>query len=269
VVPYPGLQRQIADWLALAARSHSMHALVEVDVTDARRSIREARARTGEPLSLTAFVVSCLARAIAEDRRFHALRLGRDRLVLFEDVDVAIIVERIVAHERIPFPLVVRAADRKDASTISREIQRASRGPVPYRGIQGMLPLWLRVPAGIRRAVWSRWLADPWRHRRLAGTTFVSAVGMFGHRRGWGIPQGQHYALAITVGGLDRRPGIVHTEDGEGIEPREYLALTLSMDHDLIEGAPAARFALRLQELLQAGPSVGAGAGAAAPVGTP
>jgi hypothetical protein len=78
VVRYPGLQRQIGDWLALASRSHTMHALVEVDVTDARRAIREWRAGTGEPLSLTAFVVSCLARAIAEDRRFHALRLGRD-----------------------------------------------------------------------------------------------------------------------------------------------------------------------------------------------
>ncbi|HEY6012791.1 MAG TPA: hypothetical protein VIU37_02245, partial [Candidatus Limnocylindrales bacterium] len=63
VVPVPRAQRQIGDWLVQAARRHTMHALLEVDVTDARRAIRAARARTGEPLSFTAYVVACLARA--------------------------------------------------------------------------------------------------------------------------------------------------------------------------------------------------------------
>jgi pyruvate/2-oxoglutarate dehydrogenase complex dihydrolipoamide acyltransferase (E2) component len=39
----------------------------------------------------------------------------------------------------------------------------------------------------------------------------------------------------------------------ERIEVREYLSLTLSMDHDLIDGAPAARFAARLKELIEGG----------------
>jgi thioredoxin reductase (NADPH) len=43
-----------------------MHALVEVDVTDARRAIREYRARTREPLSFTGFIVGCMGTAIAE-----------------------------------------------------------------------------------------------------------------------------------------------------------------------------------------------------------
>ena len=37
------------------------------------------------------------------------------------------------------------------------------------------------------------------------------------------------------------------------IEPRERLSLTLVFDHDVIDGAPAARFARRLVELIESG----------------
>jgi pyruvate/2-oxoglutarate dehydrogenase complex dihydrolipoamide acyltransferase (E2) component len=34
---------------------------------------------------------------------------------------------------------------------------------------------------------------------------------------------------------------------------REYLNVTLSFDHDIVDGAPAARFAGRFTELVQSG----------------
>ncbi|HKT37817.1 MAG TPA: 2-oxo acid dehydrogenase subunit E2, partial [Ktedonobacterales bacterium] len=34
---------------------------------------------------------------------------------------------------------------------------------------------------------------------------------------------------------------------------REYLNLTISIDHDLVDGAPAARFTKRLKELIESG----------------
>jgi pyruvate/2-oxoglutarate dehydrogenase complex dihydrolipoamide acyltransferase (E2) component len=37
----------------------------------------------------------------------------------------------------------------------------------------------------------------------------------------------------------------------ERIEVREMLALTVSVDHDVIDGAPAARFGARLAELIE------------------
>lgn len=55
----------------------------------------------------------------------------------------------------------------------------------------------------------------------------------------------------VPVARAQRQIGIVRTEDGERIEPREYLSLTLSFDHDIVEGAPAARFTNRLQDLLR------------------
>ncbi len=57
VVPFPKFRRQMIDWMELMHRRHTIHGLLEVDVTDARRAIRESRARTGQSLSFTAFIV--------------------------------------------------------------------------------------------------------------------------------------------------------------------------------------------------------------------
>jgi pyruvate/2-oxoglutarate dehydrogenase complex dihydrolipoamide acyltransferase (E2) component len=251
VVPVPRAQRQIGDWLVEAARRHTMHALLELDVTDSRRRIREARARTGEPLSFTAFVVACLARAIDEDKLMHAHRKGRGRLVLFDEVDVAVAVEHVVEGVRIPVPHVIRAANHKSPSQITREIGGAVGDDDPYGFLRRLLPAWLLVPGPIRRFVLGLWLGDPARRKRLTGTTFVSAVGMFGVGTAWGVPKGQNYTVGLTVGSIARKPGIVRDAVGERIEPREFLSLTITFDHDIVDGGPAARFARRLTELLE------------------
>ena len=38
---------------------------------------------------------------------------------------------------------------------------------------------------------------------------------------------------------------------GEQMEPRDCLSLTLSFDHDVVDGAPAAGFAARLTKLVE------------------
>ena len=80
------------------------------------------------------------------------------------------------------------------------------------------------------------------------GTVILTAVGMFGQGSGWAIIY-PIYTLGIALGGIGQKPGVV---DGR-IEIREYLSLTLSFDHDIIDGAPAARFTQRLKDLLERG----------------
>jgi pyruvate/2-oxoglutarate dehydrogenase complex dihydrolipoamide acyltransferase (E2) component len=65
--------------------------------------------------------------------------------------------------------------------------------------------------------------------------------------RGWAVGIVPLHTLCLTVAGITRKPGVV---DGR-IEPREYLALTASVDHDVVDGAPAARFAGRLREIVE------------------
>jgi pyruvate/2-oxoglutarate dehydrogenase complex dihydrolipoamide acyltransferase (E2) component len=259
VVPFPPSQHQSLDWMDLMHRQHTVHALVEVDVTDARRAIREQRAATGEGLSFTAFVVGAFARAIGEDTRMHAYRKGRRGLVLFDDVDVTVLVESDLEGAKIPVPHIVRAANRKSATSIHREIRDAQTGEVPYGGLRRWLPVWLLVPGVVRRLAWSRLLADPRRRKRLTGTAAVTAVGMFGRGAGWVVPL-TDYSIALAVGSIARKPAVVADDTpggtGERIAVREILSLTVSVDHDVIDGAPAARFTMRLKELLERGAGV-------------
>ena len=267
LVPLPRLRRQLIDWLSLAGRQHAMHALLEVDVTEARAAIRARRAATGEPLSFTAFLVACLARAIDEDLTLQGLRSG-DQLVVFEDVDVAVAVEHDLEATKIPVPHVVREANRKAAAEITREIRHGQAEAVPYAALMRWLPVWLRLPAPIRRFLWARFLADPFRHKRLTGTTFVSAVGMFGRSTGWGVPSAMNYSVGLTVGSVVRKPRVVVAEGEERVEPRDCLALTVTLDHDVIDGAPAARFIARLCEFIERAEGLGP-AKEAAPLATP
>jgi pyruvate/2-oxoglutarate dehydrogenase complex dihydrolipoamide acyltransferase (E2) component len=84
--------------------------------------------------------------------------------------------------------------------------------------------------------------------KRFGGTVGLTAVGMFGNGGGWAIPFDYH-TLDVALGGIAEKPGVVD----DHIAIREYLCVTLSFDHDIIDGAPAARFVSRLRELIESG----------------
>ena len=80
------------------------------------------------------------------------------------------------------------------------------------------------------------------------GSIIVTAVGIFGKLYGWPIPTTSH-PLAFAIGGVIKKPGIINDK----IEIREYLTITVLFNHDVVDGAPAARFINRLKELIESG----------------
>ena len=71
----------VAASAAVGREANSIHLFTEADVTEPRRLIVEHPERTGERLSLTAYVVACLARTVAENRTFNSMppeNLGSD-----------------------------------------------------------------------------------------------------------------------------------------------------------------------------------------------
>lgn len=252
VRPFPPIRRAYVDVLREGHRKHIIHGLVEVDVTEARARIRSA-SEESEPLSFTAFVVACVAKAVGENPMMHAHRWGRRKLVLFDDVDVNLQVEQTaVDGTRIVQSSILRAANHKTVFEISREIRAAQTVTDAdrrrFRGTQMLA----RVPGLIRRMIWRAVITRPTWTKRFGGTIAVSSVGMFGSRLGWGIPISPA-PLMVTVGGIGVRPVL---GDG-GVEGREHLSLTVSVDHDIIDGAPAARFVERLRELIETSDGLG------------
>src|SRR5512135_2909407 len=110
VVPYAKMRRLEAIAYRSVGRAPMIHGLVEVDVTRARTRLRDHKAKTGESLSFTAFLIACLAQAVDEHKAVQALRLGRKHLILFDDVDVLTYIEREVAGQTQLIPCIMRAA---------------------------------------------------------------------------------------------------------------------------------------------------------------
>jgi pyruvate/2-oxoglutarate dehydrogenase complex dihydrolipoamide acyltransferase (E2) component len=240
--------------------AHSIYGLLEVDVTLVRRFIEAHKVRTGETLSFTGYVTYCLARAVDEDKSVQSYLKGRKQLVIFDDVDVGLMIEGQIGEKRALMGHVVRAANHKSFLEIHQEIRAVQSAPVPAnRGMPGwyrraMLlpwPLSGLVKSALRAAI-SR---DPAIAVAMGGTVGVTSVGLFGGgHSGWGLtPTTQ--TLALVVGGIAWKPVVVGRQESphRRIEPREMLSLTVMFNHDIVDGGPAARFTRRLVELIESG----------------
>lgn len=250
VQPFPRSRRLVLDAMHAGSRKHMIHGLVDFDVTEPRRILREHKARTGESLSFTAFVLHCVGAAVAQEPAIHACRDWRGRLLLFDDVDVNTLIEIELEGKRFPLAYVVRAVNRRSLRELHDDIRDVQKNPQRSHG-EGTFDVmrwYVRLPGFVRRLAYRILPLNPQWLKRIGGTVSVTAVGMFGEGGGWGIPI-PLYTLNLTLGGISWKAAVV---DG-AVVPREMLDVTLSFDHDVVDGAPAARFAERLRALIESG----------------
>lgn len=253
IVPFPKSRRMLAVTYPATRRKSMIHAFIEVDVTEARQRLHEQKETTGDSLSFTAFITACLSKAVGENKLLNACRKGRKQLILFDAVDVATAVEREMSGWKQPIIHIIRAANTKTLTDIHRDIRSAQTSGLKqaWRGLEAE-PLLSILPMPIIRIMWAIfWWARgryPGVQTMFGGTVGLTSVGMFGHGGGWALALPYH-TLDVAVGGIAEKPGVV---DGR-IAIREYLDMTLSFDHDIIDGAPAARFTARFRELIEQG----------------
>lgn len=241
----PPMRRFAIDAGYLGRRRHIVHGLIEVDVTDARELIRVHERITGEKLSFTAFIVCCLSRAIEEHPHLHAYRDWLGRLVIFDDVNVTSMIEVQHGERRIPIPHVFKATNHKSLSQIHEEMREVQKRPQAASASKFMR-WFLLAPAFIRRAFYWVVMRFPTLFREQSSSVIVTAVGMFGEGGGWAITM-PNFTLSVAVGGIATKPGIYRGE----VTARQYLDLTVSIDHDIVDGAPAARFVNTFKSLLE------------------
>jgi pyruvate/2-oxoglutarate dehydrogenase complex dihydrolipoamide acyltransferase (E2) component len=240
----------------IGMRRHHVKALIEIDVTESRKKIRSLRARPGVKISFTAWILKCIGQALNEHRQVHALRKGRTGLVIFDTVDISILVEKEVDGVPVPLPLVLRDVANKSVSAIFDEIDSAKR-KIIQNGSDYVLDrdhnnknpsLYALLPQFIRLVFWRIILRNPFRAKKMMGTAVVTSVGMMGSMNGWIIPFSIH-PVCFALGSIVKKPEVVN----DSISIREYLKMTVLVDHDVVDGAPAARFAARLVELVEGG----------------
>jgi pyruvate/2-oxoglutarate dehydrogenase complex dihydrolipoamide acyltransferase (E2) component len=226
-----------------------MLGLFEADVTEARKMLHSYKEKTGESISFTGWIAACVGKAVGEHKQVHALMIGK-HFVIFDEVNINILIETVIEGRPYPVNYILKSANNKTVVEINREIREAQKKKEEdyteaeeNRGIKVLLS----APKFLRDFLfWRKVRKDPVFIKEKMGTVAVTSIGRFARSGGWAIPLGLH-ALSIAVGGIAEKPGFV----GDRVKKREYLSLTLTLDHDVVDGAPATRFAARLIELLE------------------
>ena len=204
----------VANMIESCQKTARLTNVTEVDLTRVMEILKE---RKTEKLSITALIIKACALSIKAHEFVNTVVDGND-LIYKAEINIGIAVD-------IPGGLVVpviRKADTKNIITLTREI-----ADFTAKSQQGTLTQ-----------------AD------LTGGTFtVSNVGMLGVESFTPIINFPQTAI-MGVGAISRLPRFAN-DDSEIVLSRYIMKLSLTYDHRVIDGAPAARFSLQVRDFLQ------------------
>jgi pyruvate/2-oxoglutarate dehydrogenase complex dihydrolipoamide acyltransferase (E2) component len=230
----------------ITKEKNTFHSITEVDISIPRRLINEHFRKTGIKLSLTAYIVTCLAHVIKDHPLLNSFIKGNKQIIL-DNVTVSVLIEREIKGEKVPEPVAINNAQTKSYLQINNEIRTAQTTKGQQLGNLSKMT-WIRLIPGFLLRTFIR-IAD--KNTKMGiryGKVAVTAVGMFNKTNVWFIPHGSATVL-ITVGGINSK---LVKEDDKIIE-KEHLCLTASFNHDIVDGAPASRFMNQFIETVKSG----------------
>jgi pyruvate/2-oxoglutarate dehydrogenase complex dihydrolipoamide acyltransferase (E2) component len=245
-VPFTFNRRMASISASVANAKNTIHGVTEVDISKPRHILRQYRETTGESLSFTAYIVYCLARTVAANPLVNSFR-KRNKLILLEHVSISTLVERTLNGEKIPEPFGIQRAEEKSYRQIHDEIRAAQQNTEDKLGSLSGMTCVRFIPDFLMKSFF-RIASKNIAMQKRYGVISVTALGMFSRNATWFIPLGGATVL-LTIGGIIEKPVTV---DGK-VESREYLCLTVSFDHNIVDGAPAARFTRQLTDFINNG----------------
>ena len=101
-IEFPLFRKLVMDASRLAKKKSTIYGLVEFDVSKTMKKIRQYRINSKSPLSLTAFVIACIGRAVTANKPVHGYLNRSNQLICFNDVDCCLPIEMNIDGN--PFP---------------------------------------------------------------------------------------------------------------------------------------------------------------------
>ena len=206
VIPFTGMRQAIAEQMM-----HSLHSMAQLTLTSkadvtALVELREAlRARWEERISYTDLIVKAVALALREHPLLNATLVGEE-IVLLDEVNIGV---AVALEEGLIVP-VVRQADKKSVREISHTIRDLAQ-----RAREGTLNV-----------------------DEVTGSTFtITNLGMYGIDAFTPIINPPEVAI-LGVGRITEELALVQGQVGV----RSVMMLSLTIDHRVVDGAPAAAF---------------------------
>ncbi|PKO00596.1 MAG: dehydrogenase [Chloroflexi bacterium HGW-Chloroflexi-4] len=245
-IDYPSSRQLTFDVGKIGLGKHHVKALLEVDVSEPWRILIENR-KVGKKISFITWLIKLIADCVSSHPPVAGINeVKKNKVLVFKDVDVSIVIEKEVNGIKVPLPYVIRRADKKTYEEIQKEIETAKQQKVENETdyvlgqksslslmkVYTSLPQWLRLVL-MRILV----LNHPKRTKQNMGSVMITTVGMVGHTHGWIIPYSMH-PVCLALGSINEQPVI---KKGE-IKKAHILHLAILVDHDVIDGIPAAVF---------------------------
>ena len=96
--PFSTYRKNITLIIKEGWRKHTIHELIEVDVTDGRKKIKDFKSHNDSHISFTGWIIKCAAQALSEHKDLNSYRKG-NKIFYFDEVDVPIPIERKIGDE--------------------------------------------------------------------------------------------------------------------------------------------------------------------------
>ncbi len=244
------------DTTSIGLLRHHVSALLEFDVTESRKNLQQLR-RSGTNISFNGWLIKVISNVLQQHKEASAYLYSKKKLIIFDDINISIIVEKKVGNTKVPIPLVIEKANEKSALEITDEIEKAKNLEISNVDIvlnkrsSYYENLYYYLPGFIRRSIWRIMLRSPKFIFNKMGNVIITSVGMMGKINGWFIHRSIH-PISFGVGSVIKKPTVINND----IKIREILNMTILVDHDVIDGAPMVRFLNELTYALESGQGI-------------
>ena len=259
IYSYKGIPRsRIAtfDTFSIGLLKHHVSALLEFDVTDSRKKLRELR-KSGVNISFNAWLIKVISIVLMQHKEAAAFLYSKRKLMIFNDINISILVEKMIDGKKVPIPLLIEKTNEKSALEINSEIIKAQKKGLTKQDIVlNQKPtrsenLYYSLPGVLRRTVWRIMLKNPKFVFHKMGNAVITSVGMMGLINGWFIHKSIH-PISFGIGSIIKKPVVINNQ----ITIREILNMTILFDHDVMDGAPMVRLLNDFNKYVEGGEQI-------------
>jgi len=252
-ITFPKSRVATLDICDIGIRKHYISSFIEIDVTEARKKLKMERLK-GIKCSFTAFLISKIAQTLHDHPSMCAYLKNKREILQFEDINISVIIEKNIGDTKVPIPYIIEKAQEKSVEQITLEIEHVKNKVLDdheillHRKTNFGERIYPYFPKWVRVLFWKFMLKNPkWAYSNMGNVAFTS-LGMAGSVTGWFAPITIH-PICFGAGSIVVKPRFINRLT----EPREILHLTILMNHDIVDGAPMARFINQLIKKIEKG----------------
>jgi len=241
------------DTFSVGLLRHHISALLDFDVTESQLILQNLK-KNGAHLSFNAWLIKAISNALEKHPEATAYLYSKKKLIIFNNINVALVVEKMIGNQLVPIPLVIEQANQKSIQEITKEIEAAKNQDLTNKDIvinrrtTFSEKLYYFLPGFLRQFIWKMMLRNPKFIFKKMGNVSITSVGMIGKVNGWFIHKAVH-PVSFGIGSIIQKPVVLNHE----IKIREILNMTVLIDHDIIDGAPMVRLLNDLTKEIETG----------------